>query len=266
MEPDLRQRRPGIQLYPEADYTTIDHNIIDSNGTGIIISGTDGVASSHSNIYDNVLSNATQRHDVESWWPAGSPVGVGNSVDNNCVWGGREGTIDTSGGGFTAQNNIDVNPQYGERLRPELRDEPLERLPDPGGRRASRGQPNDADGPGGHRRRRGRIGYRWRHRGSGHRSGQPRERWVGVDRVHGALGRERGGNAQPPDRAHLLDATGQRTLRAGFAPTSKPSDAKPVSVTSQRRRRPVRASAKRHVKPRAKPAQRPTYPSLRRLP
>ncbi|MGH2881759.1 MAG: right-handed parallel beta-helix repeat-containing protein, partial [Solirubrobacteraceae bacterium] len=26
----------GIQLYPEADYTTIDHNIIDGNGEGII--------------------------------------------------------------------------------------------------------------------------------------------------------------------------------------------------------------------------------------
>ena len=34
----------GIQLYPEADGTTIDHNIIDGNGEGIIISGTDGVA------------------------------------------------------------------------------------------------------------------------------------------------------------------------------------------------------------------------------
>lgn len=102
----------GIQLYPEADYTTIDHNVIDGNGEGIIISGTDGVASSHTNVYDNILSNATVRHDVESWWPAGNPVGVDNLVHDNCVWGGREGTIDTSGGGFTAQNNLNVDPQF----------------------------------------------------------------------------------------------------------------------------------------------------------
>jgi hypothetical protein len=102
----------GIQLYPEADYTTIDHNIIDDNGEGIIVSGTDGVASSHTNIFDNVLSNATQRHDVESWWPVGNPVGVDNVVHQNCVWGGREGTIDTSGGGLRAANNLKINPQY----------------------------------------------------------------------------------------------------------------------------------------------------------
>ncbi len=102
----------GIQLYPEADYTTIDHNIIDDNGEGIIISGTDGVASSYTNVYDNVVSDSNQRADVQSWWPAGNPVGVGNTVHDNCVWGGREGTVDTSGGGFSAQDNLNVNPEF----------------------------------------------------------------------------------------------------------------------------------------------------------
>jgi hypothetical protein len=102
----------GIQLYPDAQYTTIDHNIIDDNGEGIIVSGEGGQASSHTNIYDNILSNARLRHDVESWWPVGNPVGVDNVVHDNCVWGGREGTIDTSGGGLRASNNLKINPQY----------------------------------------------------------------------------------------------------------------------------------------------------------
>ena len=102
----------GIQLYPDAQYTTIDHNIIDGNGEGIIVSGEGGQASSHTNIYDNILSNARLRHDVESWWPVGNPVGVDNVVHDNCVWGGREGTIDTSGGGLRASNNLKINPQY----------------------------------------------------------------------------------------------------------------------------------------------------------
>ncbi len=102
----------GIQLYPDAFGTMVDHNIIDDNGEGIIISGANGVASSDTNVYDNILSNANIRHDVESYWPAGNPLGVGNVVHDNCVWGGVEGTIDTSGGGYTAYNNLTVDPEF----------------------------------------------------------------------------------------------------------------------------------------------------------
>ena len=102
----------GIQLYPEALGTTVDHNIIDDNGEGILISGAEGVASSDTNVYDNVISDANVRHDVESYWPAGNPVGVGNTVHDNCVWGGVQGTIDTSSGGYTASDNLTVNPEF----------------------------------------------------------------------------------------------------------------------------------------------------------
>ena len=102
----------GVQLYPDAQHTTIDHNIIDDNGEGIIISGADGYASSYTNVYDNIISDASVRHDVESYWPAGNPVGVGNAVHDNCVWGGAQGTIDTSGGGFTAYDNVTADPKY----------------------------------------------------------------------------------------------------------------------------------------------------------
>jgi hypothetical protein len=104
----------GIQLYPDAQHTTIDHNIIDGNGEGIIISGEGGNASSYTNVYDNVISNSVLRHDVESYWPAGNPVGVGNLVHDNCVWDGREGTISTAEGGFTAKDNLDANPQFAD--------------------------------------------------------------------------------------------------------------------------------------------------------
>jgi parallel beta-helix repeat protein len=102
----------GIQLYPNAQYTTVDHNVIDSNGEGIIFSGDDGEASNNSNVYDNLLTNALIRHDAESWYPSGNPLGTNNSLHNNCVWGGAEGTIDTSGGGFTSSNNTTADPQY----------------------------------------------------------------------------------------------------------------------------------------------------------
>ena len=102
----------GIQLYPDAQHTTIDHNIIDDNGEGIIISGADGAASSYTNIYDNILSNANVRHDVESYWPPGNPVGVDNTVHNNCIWGGREGGIGMADGGYRASENLKASPQF----------------------------------------------------------------------------------------------------------------------------------------------------------
>ncbi|MBV9803184.1 MAG: right-handed parallel beta-helix repeat-containing protein [Solirubrobacterales bacterium] len=102
----------GIQLYPDAEYTTIDHNIIDGNGEGILVSGDEGKATNHTNIYDNIVSDATVRHDVESWWPVGNPVGVDNTAHNNCLWGGRQGPIDTSDGGLSASQNLNINPQY----------------------------------------------------------------------------------------------------------------------------------------------------------
>jgi Right handed beta helix region len=100
----------GIQLYPDAQRTTIDHNIISGNGEGILIGGADGSASSYTNVYDNIISDATARHDVESWWPRGNPVGVHNRVHNNCVWGGREGGIDTAEGGIVATHNLNLSP------------------------------------------------------------------------------------------------------------------------------------------------------------
>ena len=89
-----------------------DQHVVDDNGEGIIFSGADGVASDNANVYDNLLTGAVLRHDAESWYPAGNPVGTGNQLHNNCLWGGAEGPIDTSSGGFTATNNMIVDPQY----------------------------------------------------------------------------------------------------------------------------------------------------------
>lgn len=102
----------GIQLYPDAQYTTIDHNVVTHNGEDLIFSGDGGQASSHSRVYDNLLTDAQIRHDVESWYPGGNPVGTDNLVWNNCIWGGAEGEIDTSGGGFTLGHNLLADPQY----------------------------------------------------------------------------------------------------------------------------------------------------------
>jgi len=102
----------GIQLYPDAQQTIIEHNIIDANGEGIIFSGDFGTASNNNTVAHNLITNATLRADIESWYPAGNPTGQNNTVHDNCVWGGTTGTIQTTPNGFTATNNTTANPQY----------------------------------------------------------------------------------------------------------------------------------------------------------
>ena len=108
----------AIQLYPDADRTTITGNVIDGNGEGIIFSGTGEWASSDNVVRGNVITNSKLRAAVESWW--GGVVGTGNLVEKNCLWGGA-GQIDLSGGGFTARDNAIVDPLYVDRAAKDFR-------------------------------------------------------------------------------------------------------------------------------------------------
>jgi parallel beta-helix repeat protein len=111
----------GIQLYPDAQGTVIRGNIIDGNGEGIIFSGAGSTAASGSIVEGNVLSNATIRTNVESWYPAGTPAGSNNVVRGNCLWQGAGGTQNMSSGGFTMTSNKVVDPQYVNRAAGDFR-------------------------------------------------------------------------------------------------------------------------------------------------
>jgi parallel beta-helix repeat protein len=93
----------GIQLYPSSSGALIRGNVISENGEGIIFSGDEGVASNSNVVEHNLIVNSLIRRDVESWYPAGNPLGVANVAQNNCV---SVRGIDTQAGGFTARNNV----------------------------------------------------------------------------------------------------------------------------------------------------------------
>jgi parallel beta-helix repeat protein len=93
----------GIQLYPSSIGGVITDNVIAYNGEGIIFSGGPGGSSNNNLVQHNLVVNSLIRSDIESWYPAGSPLGSGNLVSENCV--STKG-IDSSVGGFNAQGNV----------------------------------------------------------------------------------------------------------------------------------------------------------------
>lgn len=101
----------GIQLYSNAQHTTIAGNIIDHNGEGILIAGDGGYASSHNLIIGNLITNAVVRADLGSWWQDPNLKGTGNLVVDNCVYGGNA-LIDRRAGGFAARGNRNMDPRY----------------------------------------------------------------------------------------------------------------------------------------------------------
>ena len=76
----------GVQLYPAAEHVLVTRNVIDDNGSGVIFSGAGTLTSRNDVVTRNIISNSRKRWNVESWYPAGTPVGTGNIVEGNCLW------------------------------------------------------------------------------------------------------------------------------------------------------------------------------------
>jgi parallel beta-helix repeat protein len=114
----------GIQLYPDAQNTTITGNVIDGNGQGIIFSGEFGVASNGNLVANNVIANSKLRNNVESWYPPGNPIGRDNVVRDNCVKGGA---YDEGNGGigdqwgFKVEETVLTKPTYVNRSAKDFR-------------------------------------------------------------------------------------------------------------------------------------------------
>jgi parallel beta-helix repeat protein len=114
----------GIQLYPDAQNTTISGNVIDGNGQGIIFSGEGGVASNGSLVENNVIANSKLRNNVESWYPPGNPIGRNNIVRENCVKGGAYDDGDGGIGdqrGFKVVETVRTRPTYVNRSGKDFR-------------------------------------------------------------------------------------------------------------------------------------------------
>ena len=109
----------GIQLYPDAQDVLITHNVIDSNGSGVIFSGHNQLTSRNILVARNIISNSVKRWNVESWYPAGTPVGTRNMVRENCLWAqspepfyDRDGGISPRIGFVLGRGNVIQRPTF----------------------------------------------------------------------------------------------------------------------------------------------------------
>lgn len=113
----------GIQLYPDAQGSLIESNVLDGNGTGVIISGGSDdtgreTASSDNVVRLNVISNSVGRFNVESYWSG--PTGTGNVVERNCLWNGARGDLGEELG-FDARDNLIADPEFVDRVAKDFR-------------------------------------------------------------------------------------------------------------------------------------------------
>jgi hypothetical protein len=112
----------GVQLYPDAQWTSVVGNVIDGNGSGVIFSGDYGKASSDNLVDSNLITNSQDRYNVEYYYPPGNPVGRRNVLRRNCIHG-AQGIYSGNDGsglikpqvGFVSQANSFLDPLYANR-------------------------------------------------------------------------------------------------------------------------------------------------------
>ncbi len=97
----------GVHMYPGADGTLIEHNIIDGNQGGVIFAGDgEGSPSDDNVVRNNAITGSGPRWNVESSWSDGAP-GAGNVATANCLYSTGQGQPSgvSSGRGFSATGN-----------------------------------------------------------------------------------------------------------------------------------------------------------------
>jgi parallel beta-helix repeat protein len=117
----------GVQLYPDAQGTVFEHNIVDGNGfaTGVCCGGRDGLlfggdSDEHSNgnrVAYNIFSGNARYGVTDSW--SGS-AGTGNVAEFNCFWGNGRDSLG-GGSGYTRGANTVADPLYVDRLGKDFR-------------------------------------------------------------------------------------------------------------------------------------------------
>ena len=127
----------GVHLYPDAQASLIEFNVIDGNSSeckaNVTFSGeapgreyNEPHGSSQNVLRYNLITNAVCRFNVDSYYPMGSLSPDGNVVHDSCVWNaplGNFGHLRTASGekAYVQYDNLDVDPLYVDRVQKDFR-------------------------------------------------------------------------------------------------------------------------------------------------
>jgi nitrous oxidase accessory protein NosD len=115
----------GVQLFPNAQRTEVSFNVIDGNGEGVLISGTEGLTSNDNVVEHNLITNSAIRENVEAFWAQGEPIGTNNVVRANCISGGArddgDGGVAAGRDGLVVTDNLIADPEYVDALGKDFR-------------------------------------------------------------------------------------------------------------------------------------------------
>jgi Right handed beta helix region len=130
----------GIQMYPDAQDSLIERDVIDGNSSlckaNLTFSGqaaggeyAEPHASSNNIVQYSLITNALCRYNVESYYPTGSLTPTGNVVQYSCVWNAPLGNFvyqkTVSGAvAYTQHDNLDMDPLYVDRASKDFRVRP----------------------------------------------------------------------------------------------------------------------------------------------
>ena len=113
----------AVHLYPDADGTLVEGNVIDSNQGGVIFAGEGGSTSDGNVVRENVITNSAPRWNIEGSW-SGGPEGEGNLAQRNCLYSagrGRPSGIGFLNGFEQSDNVVAKGPVYVDRAEGDYR-------------------------------------------------------------------------------------------------------------------------------------------------
>jgi hypothetical protein len=112
----------SIHLYPGARRTLVAYNVIDGGGSstrgGVVFGGSDDYVSDGNVVERNVIAFA-ESFNITSTWEG--RIGENNVARRNCLWGGADGDVNNSDGGFHSSANTIAPPDFVDREKRDYR-------------------------------------------------------------------------------------------------------------------------------------------------
>jgi len=102
--------RNGVLLFPHGKVATVEKNVIDGNGNGVLFSG-----DTNATVRRNIITNSTSPRKYEDWGASEGPAGAGeqNVLTENCFGGNLTGDIAPMGLNVIVSANLTgQDPQY----------------------------------------------------------------------------------------------------------------------------------------------------------